>query len=151
MTAEIVKLRHQAFRTLLGALAMPGRVQRLPSGADAALLLDAVYGTPHDGATVVDSELTASLIESAERGTPLSPESGATLVLLVDGASPRTRSRLRGPGVRDTIETTLPLSIEAIAARERACADAPLGVDIIAIEGDTVSALPRTTRIEAIG
>jgi alpha-D-ribose 1-methylphosphonate 5-triphosphate synthase subunit PhnH len=93
--------------------------------------------------------LTAQAIESAPRGEEMQPEAGATLYLHVDEKTPRTRARLSGPGVRGSLDVSLPLSRDALNARARACASFPRGVDIVAIDRDaTVTALPRTTRVE---
>jgi phosphonate C-P lyase system protein PhnH len=148
MSNLLVKLHHQAFRTLLSAVAMPGTSHQLPAGADAHVLLDAVYEPQRDGVIVVHTEITPEIIAQADRGTALVPERGATLVLLADGRTPTTPVRLHGPGMREPLTSTVPLSPEAIAERTRVCAEYPLGIDIIAIDGGSVRAFPRTTRIE---
>jgi phosphonate C-P lyase system protein PhnH len=148
MSNVLVKLHHQAFRTLLSAVAMPGTSHQLPPGVDANVLLDAVYEPPRDGVIVVRTEITPEVIAQADRGTALVPERGATLVLIGDRQTPSTPARLNGPGIREPSTFTVPLSREAIAERARACAEYPLGIDIIAIDGVTVRAFPRTTRIE---
>src|SRR5579875_1108214 len=128
MSAD-VKARHQAFRALLAALAMPGTRRRLPEGGGLPLILDAVYGDAVDGRIVVHSELR--------------PE-------VVDEATPWTTARIQGPGVRRDAQLRVPFSAETLAARARACATPPLGIDIVVVEADTVSAFPRTTKIEVL-
>ncbi len=149
MSAD-VKARHQAFRALLAALAMPGTRRHLPEGGGLPLILDAVYGGVVDGRIVVHSELRPEVVDAAERGEELAPERGATLFLLVDEATPWTTVRIQGPGVRRDAQLRVPFSAETLAARARACAAPPLGIDIVVVEGDTVSAFPRTTKIEVL-
>lgn len=91
-------------------------------------------------------------------GTDEVPQSGATLLVEVpslqaQGAAPSsTRLRLAGPG----IESTRALVVGGLDApfwRARAAmgADYPRGIDLILCCGDTLAAIPRTTRITVEG
>ncbi len=174
-TTARVRLRHRAFRTLLGALAAPGTRAESPldpagASGDAALALfvEAVYDErtpawsdasirlPLPNAVALEEahvlavrgELEPGVIEAAKRGHAESPEGGATIFALsVDGA-PEERVTLDGPGLDGPRGATLPLSRAAIEARARACAEFPTGIDIVFIDArGTIRALPRTTRI----
>jgi alpha-D-ribose 1-methylphosphonate 5-triphosphate synthase subunit PhnH len=142
--------RHRAFRALLAALAMPGTRHDLPVAAGLPLLLDAVYGERREDVIVAQSELPPELIAGADRGREIAPETGATLYLLVDDATPWTQARIEGPGIRGSAHARVPLSGAALEERNRACATFPLGIDIVAVERDGILAFPRTTRIEAL-
>ncbi|MDO5659172.1 MAG: phosphonate C-P lyase system protein PhnH [Paracoccus sp. (in: a-proteobacteria)] len=76
-------------------------------------------------------------------GTAEYPDRSATLI--VDGG-PQTRARLSGPGLQAPIEASLPDPV-AMAAN---AALFPLGVDFILTEGEALTALPRSTRIEVL-
>lgn len=85
---------------------------------------------------------------SADRfpaGTPETPEDAATLIVLLPAFAGRA-ARLAGPGIRT--ETHLPLgpALDAVAAL-RAGPGFPLGRDLFLVAGDTLAALPRTTRL----
>ena len=153
-TDTVVTERHQAFRALLAALAMPGTRQHVPGNDALALILDSLYPDVESALqtrkiTLAASEITPQIIETAERGEEIQPEAGATIFLQIDERTPWTDATLSGPGVHIALDTKVPFSPEAIAARTRACAGYPLGIDIIAVDRDaTVVAFPRTTRIE---
>ncbi|HTV73976.1 MAG TPA: phosphonate C-P lyase system protein PhnH [Candidatus Acidoferrales bacterium] len=156
--AERELLLHTAFRTVLTAMAYPGRTQVGP-----------VAGEPDAGHTTV-ALITASLLESSDDthnvvfakgdpsaqmiarlspGTEEIPEDGATLIIV--DATACTAARLSGPGIREAFATELPLTRAALEARNLACADYPLGVDLIFVHADgRVSALPRTTHVEVL-
>jgi alpha-D-ribose 1-methylphosphonate 5-triphosphate synthase subunit PhnH len=114
---------HEAFRALLLALAYPGRPRALPAAdrdAALALLLEAVWRDAPGAVLVAAGHDASALIESAARGTETEPEAGVTVL------------RLTG----------------APAARERACAAPPLGVDLVLLdEQGVLLGLPRTTRV----
>lgn len=169
---------HCAFRAVLSALAHPGRAfdGPLAGGADAArrtatLAIEAIW----DGATpmyftaplplrfearaaaaeeaavlVIDGSLEAALVGTARRGSEELPEDGATLVC-VGGAPARTSVCLRGPGIDGERTVRLPLTAEALAAREAACARYPLGIDLVFFGTDgRIAGLPRTTKVEVL-
>ena len=86
---------------------------------------------------------------SPQRGTLLTPELGATVVLTGTHFNGGTELTLRGPG----IATTCRLSIGGLhpgwlEARTRWC-DFPLGVDLVLCSGSAVICLPRHVRIGA--
>ena len=91
-------------------------------------------------------------------GTDEVPQSGATLLIEVpslqgqDTQPAFTRLRLRGPG----IESTQTLDVGGLPApfwqaRAGLAADFPRGIDLILCCGDTLAAIPRTTRITVEG
>ena len=148
---SVVIERHRAFRALLAALAMPGTRHDLPAGSDSALLIDAIYGENVPVAAIVHSALSAERIAAAERGDELAPQNGTMFYLRTDERTPWVAARISGPGIRLPYITGVPLASEALRARNEACAAFPLGIDVVAVDGDAVIAFPRTTRIEAQG
>ncbi|MEM9551235.1 MAG: phosphonate C-P lyase system protein PhnH [Pseudomonadota bacterium] len=75
-------------------------------------------------------------------GTPEYPDRSATLIVeMPDWPTPN--ARLTGPGIADHAEAWLP-NVSALQAN---AALYPLGLDFIFACGDTLAALPRSTRI----
>lgn len=174
-TAARVRLRHRAFRTLLCALAAPGTPAEAPfdpaeANGDSALALfvEAVYDErtpawsdasirlPLPNAVALEEAhvlavrgaLEPGVIDAATRGHAESPEGGATIFVVAVDGTPEECVTLEGPGLDGPRGATLPLSREAIAARARACAEFPTGIDIVFIDPrGTIRALPRTTRV----
>lgn len=150
---DAVVARHKAFRAVLGALTMPGRWHAVGAEEPLSLVLDALYADVETAlqsgeVVVVDSDLSAQILEGAKRGTDVSPEAGATLFLRIDERTPWTPAQITGPGIRAPLPAEIPLSRPALEARAAACAAFPRGVDIVAIDRDAgVVAYPRTTRI----
>ncbi len=151
---DSVTQRHQAFRALLAALAMPGTRHPVPGSDALALILDSLYPDVENALqtrqlTLAASSIAPQVIESADRGQEIQPEAGATIFLQVDEHTPWTDATLSGPGVHVALDVKVPFSPETIAARTRACSSYPLRIDIVAVDRDaTVMAFPRTTRIE---
>ena len=77
-------------------------------------------------------------------GTPEYPDRSATLIVDCDTLH-RSGAVLRGPGIRDKAQLSLPGVPELQANAELY----PLGCDFFFTCGDTVAALPRSTRIQA--
>jgi alpha-D-ribose 1-methylphosphonate 5-triphosphate synthase subunit PhnH len=83
------------------------------------------------------------------RGTPDYPDRAATLVLQVEGFASSAVARLRGPGIRETIDFApgpLPPDFWTEARADRA--SYPCGVDILFVAHGQVAGLPRSVRIE---
>ena len=98
-----------------------------------------------------------ALCESLALGSDAAPQDGATLVIEVDalsdlpGAEPAggVALTLRGPG----IASTQPLAVGGLPAgfwawREALRAVLPRGVDLVLIQGTTLAAIPRSSRLE---
>ena len=77
-------------------------------------------------------------------GTAEYPDRSATLIVEVPELSDRG-ARLTGPGIRDEAQLTLP-NIDAFRLN---AARFPLGWDCFLTFGDTLAALPRTTKVGA--
>ena len=75
-------------------------------------------------------------------GTPEYPDRSTTLIVEMDSLEPRG-SVLTGPGIRDRAEFALP-DDEAMSRNSRLF---PLGLDFYFTCGESVAALPRSTRI----
>lgn len=164
-----------AFAALLAALARPGSVQRLPgpgAGAIAQALLDrecrafaedaglqavilrtgAVLSSPEDARhvfMVLDGPDAPDRLARLHTGSPLYPDDGATVIapaILGAGAA----LRLSGPGIeREQVIRLGGLNPAIWATRAALCAY-PLGVEMILIDGDRLTALPRSTHVVAL-
>jgi len=94
-------------------------------------------------------------LESLALGTDEAPHRSATVVLDVRGcvASPNTgpaRFTARGPGIDGTAQLGAPWATDNFAdAWQRNTELFPRGVDLLLVDDDTVTALPRTTRLNA--
>jgi alpha-D-ribose 1-methylphosphonate 5-triphosphate synthase subunit PhnH len=167
---------HAAFDALMWAFSYPGRIQNLnlepnQTGfmaiADSLLDLETSAWT-NDKALELKLRATGAKIKSLEqadyvfctefpvldllriirRGTPLAPETAATLIInskLKTGQ----KVRLSGAGIQDSIEIKLDLPPEFWAVREEVIAY-PIGWDVLITDGSSLLGLPRTTRIEVI-
>ena len=107
----------------------------------------------HTGAPIVEAEFAMFALGSWEAlaplnrfaiGSPEYPDRSATLIVEREtlGAGGAT---LRGPGIKETAELALP---ETEAFQMNALLF-PLGLDFFFTSGAQVSALPRTTKVEA--
>jgi alpha-D-ribose 1-methylphosphonate 5-triphosphate synthase subunit PhnH len=105
-----------------------------------------------DAAFVVTGPAALRALDALEAGTDEAPHLGATVVLDIRGASGAARFTASGPG----IETDAPLDApwappgfaDAWAANH---ARFPRGVDLLLVDGDGVTGLPRTTRLDPAG
>ena len=143
---------HRAFRGLLEAIARPGQWMPTPAtDAQGALELLRLAVWEDDPAVVVtDSSHAAAVMESADPGTEDEPEASTTVVVLVT-REPQTAVSLDGPGIRERVDTRLPLDHSALAAREERCSRFPCGVDTVLIdEAGRVLGLPRTTVVKEL-
>ena len=168
----------RAFRLALNALSRPGRIETvsgangpapLSSAAATLLLVLADRDTPlylgashdlpavrdwitfHTGAPFVAADAAMLALGTWEslkdRGLPLGlpdyPDRSATLIV----ESPRLEAggaRLSGPG----IETEARLSLPEVTPFQENRALFPLGLDFFFTSGDSLAALPRSTRVE---
>jgi len=83
----------------------------------------------------------------AHRGTLADPHRGASVVAWAPESAPGSVWTASGPGIETPIALTLPGTDAWVAARNEACVEFPLGVDLIWARVDSVVALPRTTRL----
>jgi alpha-D-ribose 1-methylphosphonate 5-triphosphate synthase subunit PhnH len=105
-----------------------------------------------------------STILRAQRGTLVDPHLGATTVMETDSVAESgkgaertagsTRWKLTGPGIKDAayirVFSSDPLVIRnAFQARNEACLEFPLGVDLILLDkSQKIVSIPRTTILE---
>lgn len=102
-----------------------------------------IVGASHAMFAVGDWDALAPLNRFAI-GTPEYPDRSATLIVEREALATKGAT-LRGPGIKETAEMALP---EAEAFQMNALLF-PLGLDFFFTCGDQVSALPRTTKVEA--
>lgn len=98
-----------------------------------------------------DAQALASTLGHCHRGTLENPHTGATLLFEVPDLDQGTRVELRGPGIKDCLETILPLEPEVLSVRKDLNREFPLGVDLVLIDGrGSLVCLPRTTLVEVL-
>ena len=90
---------------------------------------------------------TGAGLGAIDCGTALYPDQGATVVARV--AHDGQRLRLTGPGIEGVREVALDLAPQFWAQREQLCAY-PAGFDLVLVDGRSVIAIPRSTRVEAL-
>ena len=123
------------------------------SGGDAAnrvaamLAADtgAARGDVADADWVLVHGAAADTIACARRGTRLSPETGATLVIATVG-EPRPMS-IVGPGVVGQSAALVPLDAVSVHAFTAANSMPPCGVDVLVVTANCVIGLPRSVTI----
>lgn len=96
--------------------------------------------------------LTDDELGEVSVGTPLSPESGATVIIAVDSVRGGDAVRLTGPGVPQPIEfAPHGISTGIWETRERLVSAFPTGVDLLFVgrDGDLVG-IPRTTVVDTL-
>jgi phosphonate C-P lyase system protein PhnH len=179
-----------AFRCVLEAFAFPGQLRRLAnpaplnvlwacsSAADAVHMTEAALahasilrqaadrsaGSIEESALVIatSSEL-CDVIPNVNRGTPMFPDEGATLIVLVPQLG---EHKVGGPTEPDTMFTVKVstgglaeastftcsgLTPRALTARAEACAEFPLGFDTVLLaENGTIVGLPRGATVSIV-
>lgn len=103
---------------------------------------------PADADFVLARSDGTEAVRSARIGTALNPETGATVLLTAGTGSTWA---LTGPGLPDTHTRLLPIAPATMAARNRACADYPTGIDLLIVGAGAVWAVPRSTRAAEVG
>jgi alpha-D-ribose 1-methylphosphonate 5-triphosphate synthase subunit PhnH len=89
-------------------------------------------------------------LESLAPGTDEAPHQSATVVLDVRGCAGKARFTARGPGINGTAALAAPWAPDGFAnAWHRNTGLFPRGVDLLLVDADTVTAVPRTTRLSA--
>jgi alpha-D-ribose 1-methylphosphonate 5-triphosphate synthase subunit PhnH len=117
-------------------------VLTVATGASTADAARAKYLTVLRGVTAVD-------LETAERGSALSPESAATVICAVPSLHGGTPVTLSGPGIQ-THEHISPEGFDDMlwSARADATAAFPAGIDLLLVADDgTMLGVPRTTQV----
>lgn len=106
----------------------------------------------HCGAPLVAAERAAIALGTWDALQPVSrfsmglpdyPDRSATLIVELPALT-ASGAQLRGPGIRDRAELSLPETAAFIANRARF----PLGFDCLFTSGSTLAALPRSTIVE---
>ena len=158
------------------ALACPGSTEKLvvPSGCPLITLahcllyaevssffhgvsdedqLRAITGSPQASPGLADYLFLqwpeTEYLSRAKSGTLINPDHSATLFILARDRSDRpTTVLLRGPGIRDTRQITLPVNIDFLAMLQEKNRAYPLGVDCFFLLSDnSIMAIARTTRM----
>ena len=181
--ADPVRDAQACFRAILGAMARPGSLHRLPLGltppgpldpATAAVLLTLLDGeaslavTPafrpaapwigfHCGIAVTAGAAGFVLADALpdlatlDAGSDECPEASTTVILQVPALGSGTGYVLAGPGLEHPTAFAaggLPADFVALWAANHGLY--PRGVDLILCAGETIAALPRTTRIGGV-
>ncbi|KWX21902.1 phosphonate C-P lyase [Mycolicibacterium wolinskyi] len=107
----------------------------------------AAQGDIEDSDWVLVHGPAADAISRARRGSRLTPENGATLVIAATGAP--VPVALTGPGIAGT--TTAHVALDTVAVHALAAANAapPCGVDVLMVDGECLIALPRSASLKA--
>ena len=84
-------------------------------------------------------------ITCAPRGSAFAPETGATIVIAASG-DPVPMS-LVGPGIPGVNRTAISLDLAAVRAFAAANAQSPCGVDLLVVNGNQVTGLPRSVTV----
>ncbi|MBV9462551.1 MAG: phosphonate C-P lyase system protein PhnH [Bradyrhizobium sp.] len=85
-------------------------------------------------------------------GTNEYPDRSTTLILQVDSLKHGSAFELRGPGIDGSM--ILRAMIEPVDLFKRLAINEtlfPRGIDVVLVSGDTIVAIPRTTRVSAMG
>ncbi|MEY4529463.1 MAG: phosphonate lyase system protein PhnH [Deinococcota bacterium] len=165
---------HATFERLMWAFSYPGRVQELklkPSETGFMAIAEALLDLENSawtnkleleqkiratGAKIKSLEQaqyvfctefpTLDLLRVIRRGTPLEPETSATLILAAKLETGQN-VRLSGAGIQGSLEAQIDVPLEFWAMRDEVLAY-PIGWDVLIVDGNKVLGLPRTTRIE---
>lgn len=138
--------------TLLLTLCDPETPVFLAGGCDLPAVRDwltfhtgAPFAGPGECAFAVGRWADLCPLERFSAGTPEYPDRSATLI--VEGIDPAAvNATLRGPGIDGVARMALPEIAAFVANRRRF----PLGLDFCLTAGDRVTALPRSTVVEAL-
>lgn len=114
----------------------------------------------HTGARRVDTAAAAGFViagpdvlpplASLALGTDEAPHLSATVVLDVRGCAGPARFTARGPGIDGAATLTAPWAPDGFADAWHRNTDVfPRGVDLLLVDEDTLTAVPRTTRLKA--
>lgn len=164
------------FRSLLTAFSYPGQVAELADADSAVAILatlvdaEATLSDPQQLlSTLTKTRLNASMVDperasyilargdvapqfTPQLGTLDSPESGATVLLIIESFTNEGRWCISGPGIESQRHVDVSgLDDSWISARNNWCSDFPLGVDLILTDQQRCLALPRTTQIVDTG
>lgn len=170
--------QRQVFRLLLESWARPGAIADLGPWCGAGRARIAVLAALADGAaSLADphallsegdrSRLGAAPAGAGEamfvvaeasrapaglapaRGTLMSPERGATLVLDCQAVGEGPALRLAGPGIDGSSELRLLGADPGWWSARRAWCAAPLGVDLVLCDARRIACIPRSTTLES--
>lgn len=89
--------------------------------------------------------------ESFVQGSADYPDRSTTLIIQVETLTAGPKFTLRGPGIDGTATLNASLTPRIIAALDKNHALFPRGVDCVLVADDAIVALPRTTRLTAVG
>jgi alpha-D-ribose 1-methylphosphonate 5-triphosphate synthase subunit PhnH len=90
-------------------------------------------------------------LASLALGTDEAPHLSATVVLDIRGCAGAARFTARGPGINGTATLAAPWAPDGfVAAWRRNTALFPRGIDLLLVDGDTVTGLPRSTRLAVV-
>ena len=98
-----------------------------------------------------DQAILAKELANCHRGDLENPHTGATILFEVANLDQGLSVELRGPGIKDSLRTTLAITKEVLAVRKNLNREFPLGVDMVIIDAlGRIVCLPRTTLVEVL-
>lgn len=96
-----------------------------------------------------DFSKLSSIINQAGKGTYVSPDKGATIIVEIGEFSSKEKLSLRGPGIEGVKQCQIPNSSSWLQARNEAVEKFPMGIDMFFISADKkILGLPRTTIVK---
>ena len=99
---------------------------------------------------VIANPGTLPPLEALALGTDEAPHRSATVMLDIRGCAGLARFTAQGPGIADTAMLAAPWAPDGFADAWRRNTELfPRGVDLLLVDADSVTALPRTTRLSA--
>ena len=105
-------------------------------------------GTAAEAGFIIAAPEVLPPLASLTLGTEEAPHLSATVVLDVRGCTGPARFTAQGPGINGTATLEAPWAPDGFADAWRGNAELfPRGIDLLLVDSETVSALPRTTRL----
>lgn len=94
-----------------------------------------------------------SVLSDIKIGSLEDPEDSTTVLIAINLLSDvQSQVKISGPGIKETISLSLPLSPQVLSWRQRLNREFPLGVDLFIVDrAGRCLALPRTSRVESEG
>ncbi|QDF28889.1 phosphonate C-P lyase system protein PhnH [Halarcobacter anaerophilus] len=176
-TIDLERLNRENFRVMMNVLSKPGTIEKITPVFDSSFLalantllyaevshfyrgieefelIKAITNSKEDDENSADyvfcDEINRELFSKGKIGTSKDPEFSSTYIFKCKNFN-KTQVRLRGPGIDEIKETTLPVNKDFIELFNEKNATFPLGNEIFFIDEDSrLIALSRTTKVEVV-